>query len=78
MTQGSNQAKELGRRSIPLLALLLTLVAAIVLTLQPAAATGALRLDAPSLRVHFIDVGQADGILIQMPGGATALIDGGN
>lgn len=31
-----------------------------------------------NLVVHFLDVGQADSILIQLPNGSTALIDGGN
>ncbi|WP_352418441.1 MBL fold metallo-hydrolase [Proteiniborus sp.] len=31
-----------------------------------------------NLMVHFLDVGQADSILIQLPNGSTALIDGGN
>lgn len=31
-----------------------------------------------NLVVHFLDVGQADSILIQLPNGATSLIDGGN
>lgn len=30
------------------------------------------------LTVHFLDVGQADSILIQAPGGQAILIDGGN
>ncbi|MZP30926.1 MBL fold metallo-hydrolase [Heliobacterium undosum] len=30
------------------------------------------------LRVHFIDVGQADSILLQSPGGRFVLVDGGN
>ncbi|WP_427340328.1 MBL fold metallo-hydrolase, partial [Caloranaerobacter sp. DY30410] len=30
------------------------------------------------LKVHFLDVGQADSILIQFPNGEAALIDGGN
>lgn len=32
----------------------------------------------PLLRVHFLDVGQADCILIQIPNGKNVLIDGGN
>ncbi|WIV11278.1 MBL fold metallo-hydrolase [Proteiniborus sp. MB09-C3] len=31
-----------------------------------------------NLVIHFLDVGQADSILIQMPNGTTSLIDGGN
>jgi beta-lactamase superfamily II metal-dependent hydrolase len=66
------------RRCIRLLPLLLlTLIALLLWHTHPATATGVLTRDAPSLRVHFIDVGQADSILIQMPDGATALIDGG-
>lgn len=30
------------------------------------------------LRVHFIDVGQADSILVQLPGGQNLLVDAGN
>ncbi len=32
----------------------------------------------PALRVHFINVGQADSILVQTPEGENLLIDGGN
>lgn len=31
-----------------------------------------------TLRVHFLDVGQADSIFVQVPGGHAILIDGGN
>lgn len=32
----------------------------------------------PLLKVHYLDVGQADSILVQFPGGKALLIDGGN
>ncbi|MDK2855901.1 MAG: competence protein ComEC [Bacillota bacterium] len=32
----------------------------------------------PLLKVHYLDVGQADSILVQFPGGKAVLIDGGN
>ncbi len=31
-----------------------------------------------NLVIHFLDVGQADSIFIQLPNGKTSLIDGGN
>lgn len=40
--------------------------------------TTAMDHEAPSLIANFIDVGQADSILIQMPSGDTMLIDAGN
>lgn len=51
------------------------------LTPPPRAPTPTAALPAPSasdaLRVHIVDVGQGDGILIQAPDGTTVVIDGG-
>lgn len=59
-----------------LAALIMSVGLLLFLTVQPITARD---LFAPSsgLRVHFIDVGQGDSILIQSPNGTTALIDVG-
>jgi len=59
-----------------LVALILSVGLALFLTVQPIAARD-LFAASNGLRVHFIDVGQGDSILIQSPSGATVLIDGG-
>ena len=38
----------------------------------------ALQQDLGKLKIHFIDVGQADSILLQIPGGKNILVDAGN
>lgn len=43
-----------------------------------AVSLGAVSAQGGKLTVHFLDVGQADSILIQAPGGQAILIDGGN
>ena len=63
---GTTTTKEAGRPTAPPSTPLPTPTA------QPAAAQSNL------LRVHFVDVGQGDAILIQGPDGTTALIDGGD
>lgn len=39
---------------------------------------GPLAADTPVLRVHFLDAGYADAILLELPGGKTAMIDAGD
>ncbi len=61
-------------RRVLAVAFLATLLAAPVLAAAPRAPT----VDPDSvLRITFLDVGQADAVLIQAPGGRTALVDAG-
>ncbi len=53
------------------LALLLALALVAAAACQPQA------LPTTELEVHFVDVGQGDGILVRMPGGGDLVIDGG-
>ena len=55
---------------------LLTFLMACSLCGQDAAP--ATHLASGSLKVHFIDVGQADAILVQTPSGRNMLVDAGN
>ncbi|MSQ32910.1 MAG: MBL fold metallo-hydrolase [Dehalococcoidia bacterium] len=52
-------------------ALLLALVLLVAAACQPQA------LSPTELEVHFVDVGQGDGILVRVPGGGDLVIDGG-
>ncbi|MBI3953967.1 MAG: MBL fold metallo-hydrolase [Chloroflexi bacterium] len=57
------------RRPLVLLSCLLAL-AVVAAACQPQAPP-------PELEVHFVDVGQGDGILVRVPGGGDLVIDGG-
>lgn len=67
----------LNRRVLPLILVILLILTAgcgIDSPRTPSTAPGG----PEGLKVHFIDVGQADSILVQMPGGQNMLVDAGN